>query len=86
MSTEPDVVDALTRVLVRACRGLADAGRPREAGRLAADAWVVVRNGHPRQAQHLDGVMHHIARREQQLEQGQTVPAAVAEPTGKAPE
>lgn len=64
MPTEPQVVDALTRVLVRACRALGAAGHPREAGRLAADGWVAVRGAHPRQARHLDGVMHHIARLE----------------------
>jgi uncharacterized protein (DUF2249 family) len=65
---ERDPVDALTRVLVRACRALAEAGRPRDAGRLAADAWKVLRHDHVRQAQHLDGAMHHIARVEQRLE------------------
>ena len=69
MSADRDPVDAVTRVLVRACRSLAESGLPREAGRLAADAWVVLRHDHPRQAQHLDGVMHHIARLEQRLEQ-----------------
>jgi uncharacterized protein (DUF2249 family) len=72
-----DVVDGLTRVLVRACRRLAEAGRPAEAGRLAADGWAVVRRSHARQAQHLDGAMHHIARLEQRLEAGskeETVP------------
>jgi uncharacterized protein (DUF2249 family) len=59
-------VAALTKVLVRACRKLGEAGRPQEAGRLAADAWVAVRSHYPRQAEHLDGVMHHTARLEQQ--------------------
>ena len=67
MPTESDVVDALTRILVRACRALGAAGHPYEAGRLAADGWVAVRGAHPRQAQHLDGVMHHIARLEDHL-------------------
>jgi uncharacterized protein (DUF2249 family) len=67
-SVDVDVIDGLTRVLVRACRGLAEAGRPADAGRLAADAWALVRRAHQRGAQHLDGVMHHIARLEQRLE------------------
>ena len=66
---DPDVVDGLTRVLVRACRRLAEEGRPAEAGRLAAAGWAVVRHTHARQTQHLDGAMHHIARLEQRLEQ-----------------
>jgi hypothetical protein len=65
---EQDPVDAVTRVLVRACRALAESGRPRDAGRLAADAWAALRRTHPRQAQHLDGAMHHIARVEQRLD------------------
>src|SRR5262249_45599360 len=36
-----------------------------------ADAWVAVRHTNVRQAQHLDGVMHHIARLEQQYDQQQ---------------
>jgi uncharacterized protein (DUF2249 family) len=66
--SEQQTVDALTRALVRSCRALAKAGRPHEAGRFAADGWVAVRGNHPRQAQRLDGVMHHAARLEQQLE------------------
>lgn len=67
MPTERDPVDLLTRTLVRACRALGEAGHPQEAGRLAADGWVAVRHTHPRQAQHLDGAMHHIARLESKL-------------------
>jgi uncharacterized protein (DUF2249 family) len=65
---EHDPVDALTRVLVRSCRALAEAGRPRTAGRLAADGWSVLRGDHARQAQHLDGAMHYIARLESELD------------------
>lgn len=64
----PDVVDGLTRALARAARHLADAGRPQEAGRLAADGWVLLRRGHPAQAQRLDGAMHYAARLEQRPE------------------
>lgn len=62
MPADQGTVDALARVLVRCCRALAEAGRPGEAGRLAADGWAVLRHAHPRQAQHLDGAMHYIAR------------------------
>ena len=64
MSAETAVhepVDGLTRVLARACRQLAHAGQPAEAGRLAADAWALLRHTHPVQAQRLDGTMHHVA-------------------------
>jgi uncharacterized protein (DUF2249 family) len=63
-----DDVDALARVLVRACRALADAGHAPQAGRLAADGWAALRATHPRQARHLDGAMHYIARLHQQQE------------------
>jgi hypothetical protein len=62
--SEDEVIDALTRVLARACRKLGEAGRAQEAGRLAAAGWAAVRVDHARQARHLDGVMHHIARLE----------------------
>lgn len=87
MSDNPDaLVDGLTRVVVRACRALAEAGQPRQAGRLAADAWAVVRHGHQRQALHLDGAMHHIARIEQQAEAATSVaPPFTASPVRKEP-
>jgi len=68
-STAPavDVVDGLARTLARACRALAEAGRPQDAGRLAADGWVLLRHRHPDQALRLDGTMHHVARVEQRL-------------------
>lgn len=55
-------LQTLTQALARACRQLADAGRPEEAGRLAAVGWVALREDHPKQAGHLDGVMHYVAR------------------------
>lgn len=65
MPSESDaLVDGLTRALARACRELAEAGQPYRAGRLAADAWVLLRSTHPAQAQRLDGAMHHAARLE----------------------
>ena len=82
---DAEVVDALTRVLVRACRKLAEAGEPRQAGRLAADAWTALRRPYPKQALHLDGAMHHIARLEQRLEQ-ELARSAVAGPDREASE
>lgn len=67
MPAEQDPIDLLTRALARACRKLGEVGYPQEAGRLTADGWVAVRHNHPRQAQHLDGAMHHIARLEEKF-------------------
>jgi len=64
-----DVVEGLTRVLAKACRQLGDAGHPREAGKLAADGWVLLRENHPKQAERLDGTMHYVARLEKKFEQ-----------------
>ena len=74
MPTETDVLDTLTRALARACRRLGDVGYPKEAACYAADGWVAVRVAHARHAQRLDGVMHHLARLEQNL------PAELAQP------
>jgi uncharacterized protein (DUF2249 family) len=63
-----DLPTGLVRTLTKACRALAEAGRPQDAGRLAADAWVLVRHARPDLARRLDGTMHHVARLEQQLE------------------
>ena len=63
-----ETIDGLTRVLARACRHLAHAGQPEEAGRLAADGWALLRHTHPVQAQRLDGIMHHVALLETQPE------------------
>ena len=60
-ATGYEAIDGLTRVLARACRQLAHAGQPEEAGRLAADAWALLRHTNPVQAQRLDGTMHHVA-------------------------
>jgi uncharacterized protein (DUF2249 family) len=69
MPAEAPAVDALTRVVIRACRELAELGHPQEAARLAANAWLAVRADHPRQSRHLDGAMHYIARIEHQHEE-----------------
>jgi hypothetical protein len=59
-----DAVERLTTALVRALRRLGAAGEPVEASRIAADAWSAVRHDHPRAADRLNGVMHHLARLE----------------------
>lgn len=55
-------IEELTRVLARALRQLGDAGAPEAASRLAAQAWVTVRNSHRPQAERLAGVLHYLAR------------------------
>ncbi len=65
MASEADpAVDRLTEIVVRALRALGAAGQPVPAARLAADAWVATRHDHPRAAERLNGVMHHLARLE----------------------
>jgi hypothetical protein len=57
-----DVIIETTDVLVKALRGLGQAGRPDAASRLAATAWWALRTQHPRQAERINGVMHYLAR------------------------
>lgn len=83
MSDDRDAVETLTRALVRSCRALAEAGQPQRAGRLAADAWVALRHTHIRQARHLDGAMHHIARLESEYQHPSPPPSVRS--TGKEP-
>ena len=57
-----NTVTALTDVLVRALRDLGTSGRPVRASRLAARAWWSLRDRWPAQAEHVNGVMHYLAR------------------------
>lgn len=49
-------------VLLRTLRALGDAGQPDAANRLAARAWLALRDAHPRQAERVNGAMHYLAR------------------------
>jgi len=67
-SSQPHVVDALTRVLARTLRRLGQAGEPWDASRLAAEGWSLLRDSSPADAERLNGAMHYLARLEQKLE------------------
>ena len=60
-------VGALTRALVQACRQLGKAGRPSDAMRIAAEGWSALWTSYPDDAERINGVMHYLARLEQQL-------------------
>jgi hypothetical protein len=60
--TPPADSERLLRVLVRALRGLGEAGDPDQASRLAALAWSAVRHSNPSAAERLNGTMHYLAR------------------------
>jgi uncharacterized protein (DUF2249 family) len=62
------VIDALTRVLAHTCRELGKAGHPSTAAQLAAEAWSVLREDYPDDAERLNGAMHYLSRLEQKLE------------------
>lgn len=49
-------------VLVKALRALGTAGQPEAASRLAARAWWVLKVPNPREAEHINGAMHFLAR------------------------
>jgi len=57
-----DSVTALAELLVKAVRALGAAGRPVAASELAARAWWVLRDDRPREAEHVNGAMHYLAR------------------------
>lgn len=62
------LVDALTRVLVKACRQLGNAGHPSDASRIAAEGWSLLRGRYPGHAERINGVMHYLARLEDRFE------------------
>ena len=64
MPTDEYTLERVTRALERACRALAQAGNPKRAGELAAEAWAAVRTVDPALAARLDGTMHYTARLE----------------------
>lgn len=54
----------LVTLFAKALRRLGDAGQPQEASRLAAQAWWTLKDEDPRAAEHVNGVMHYLARLE----------------------
>jgi uncharacterized protein (DUF2249 family) len=60
-------VVALTRAFVQACRQLGKAVRPADAMRIAAAGWSALWTSFPDEAERINGVMHYLARLEQQL-------------------
>jgi uncharacterized protein (DUF2249 family) len=53
-----DTVDVLAQTL----KELGQAGKPVAASRLAAQAWQVLRQPHPQEAQRINNLMHYLAR------------------------
>ena len=65
------VVDALTRILAHTCRELGKAGHPSTASLLAVEAWSLLREDYPDDAERLNGAMHYLSRLELKLEEQQ---------------
>ncbi len=57
-----DTVTDLSDLLAATLRALGVAGRPVQASRLAARAWWLLRDQWPRPAEHINGIMHFLAR------------------------
>jgi hypothetical protein len=55
-----DPLESLARLLDRAVRGLADAGEPEAACRVAAKAWWIVREPSPAAARRLNATLHRL--------------------------
>ncbi len=62
MQKNADVLADTVAILVKALRELGTAGQPAAASRLAARAWWVLREASPREAEHINGAMHFLAR------------------------
>jgi hypothetical protein len=50
----------LNKVLAKALRELAGAGRAHEACALAAEAWSLLRHDAPKEAERLNGLLHYL--------------------------
>mgnify|MGYP000920421397 CR=1 FL=1 len=59
---ETKALSDVTEVLIRALREVGKSGKPDQANRLAARAWLALRTEHPREAQQINGLMHFLAR------------------------
>jgi uncharacterized protein (DUF2249 family) len=73
VSTPPDAtIEQTAELLCRSLRALGRAGRPVEASRLAAEAWWALHETHPRAAQRVNGLMHHLARMPDEIDPTET--------------
>jgi uncharacterized protein (DUF2249 family) len=61
-SADADALRDLTSLFGRAIRRLGQAGHVEEASRLAGKAYVLLREPAPASAEHINGVMHYLAR------------------------
>lgn len=59
---DDDALAATVGHLTKALRALGHSGNPDAANRIAAQAWLALRDEHPRQAERLNGAMHYLAR------------------------
>ncbi|MGB3730789.1 hypothetical protein [Microbacterium sp.] len=65
---DDEALAATVGVLLKALRLVGRSGDPDAANRLAARAWLALRDGHPRQAELLNGAMHYLARLPQTID------------------
>jgi hypothetical protein len=71
-------------LLIATLRALGDAGEPEAANRLAGRVWAVLRRADPAAAQKVNGLMHRLARQEDDITNGQeqAMPSQDRVPTG----
>lgn len=55
-----ELLTGLNKVLAKALRELAGAGRSHEACTLAAEAWSLLRQDVPKEAERLNGLLHYL--------------------------
>lgn len=84
-SPADEALSRTTAVLVKTLRALGAAGRPVAASRLAAQAWSALRHTHPREAEHINGIMHYLARLPDESEAKEEPPCPTTRSSMSAP-
>lgn len=79
VSQQRDPLPATVDVLIKTLRTLGQKGYPDAANRLAAQAWLALRDTRPRQAERINGAMHYLARLPQETQAGPTGSPATQE-------
>ena len=65
--------------LIKALRALGHRGDPDAANRVAAQAWLALRDENPRQAERLNGAMHYLVRLPQRPDVDSDSPLTIQE-------
>lgn len=56
----PETLKALNRILARALRSLGEGGESEQACNMAAEAWSLLREVEPKEAERMNGLLHYL--------------------------